>query len=45
MLKRFCKAFVVARTASALMQLSDQQLSDIGIARGEIYQYAEKING
>ena len=45
MFKRFAKAFVVGRTASALAQLSDRQLDDIGIARNEIYAHAEKING
>lgn len=44
MFKNFCKAFVVARTASALSQLSDRQLEDIGIARGDIYKHAESIN-
>lgn len=44
MFKRIYKSFVVARTASALSQLSDRQLDDIGIARHEIFSYAEKIN-
>ena len=44
MLKRLAKSFVVARTASILSQLSDQQLDDIGIARRDIYSYAESIN-
>ena len=44
MFKRFCKAFVVARTASALSQLSDRQLDDIGIVRADIYKHAESIN-
>lgn len=44
MFKRMYKSFVVARTASALMQLSDRQLDDIGIKRNEIFSHAEKIN-
>lgn len=44
MFKRICRAFVVARTASALSQLSDRQLAEIGIERGQINSYAEKIN-
>jgi uncharacterized protein YjiS (DUF1127 family) len=44
MLKRFVKYFVVARTASVLSQLSDRQLNDIGIARCDIYSYADSIN-
>jgi len=45
MFKRFAKAFVVARTASALSQLTDTQLADIGIPRSEIYNHAERVNG
>ena len=44
MFKRFWKAFVVARTAHVLSQLSDHQLADIGIARHEIHKHAEQIN-
>lgn len=44
MFKRICHAFVVARTTSALSQLSDRQLDDIGVARCDIHKYAESIN-
>lgn len=44
MFKRFARAFVVARTASAFSQLSDRQLADIGIVRCDIYKHAEAIH-
>ena len=44
MFKRIFKAFVVARTASALYKLSYLQLNDIAPARHEIPKYAESVN-
>ncbi len=45
MFKRFAKSFVVGRTITALSQLSDRQLEDIGIERSGIAAHAARING
>ncbi len=45
MFKRIAKSFVVGRTVSALSQLDDKTLADIGIERCDIRAHAEKING
>lgn len=42
-MKRLFTAFAKARTASALSQLSDKTLDDIGIERHQIWSHVEKI--
>lgn len=45
MFKRIVKSFIIGRTVTALSQLSDRQLDDIGVIRSEITSYAERVNG
>ncbi|QGH74803.1 hypothetical protein MAL1_00053 [Bacteriophage DSS3_MAL1] len=42
-ISRFFRSFQIARTCSALAQLSDRQLADIGVARGSIYEHVEAM--
>ena len=42
MLKRIWKHFAIARTTSALNRLSDYELKDIGLNRGDIKRIARE---
>jgi uncharacterized protein YjiS (DUF1127 family) len=43
MFKRMFRALQKAQTVSALHKLSDRQLADIGIERGQIRDHVESI--
>ena len=45
LLKKICKTIAVGRTCAALSTLSDKQLDDIGVKRGEIYAHVAAVYG